>query len=136
MMEAGKLKVGEYAMINDRPCKIRTIKKSKPGKHGHAKCHITASDLFSTDLHSFVRPTNTLVYKFTPTIDELELVYVNRETDEFELMAEDGKLQKMPIEDENLAVSWNAGSQFKVTVITAPEMVKEKMVKLATHFEP
>ena len=34
-------------MKGDKPCKVIDIKVSKTGKHGHAKCHFVAIDIFS-----------------------------------------------------------------------------------------
>ena len=40
------LKVGRYIIIDDKPCKIVSMDKSKPGKHGAAKVRIVAISLF------------------------------------------------------------------------------------------
>jgi len=34
-------------MIKGRPCKVINIAVSKTGKHGHAKCNFTATDIFT-----------------------------------------------------------------------------------------
>jgi translation initiation factor 5A len=34
-------------MIKGRPCKVLNIAVSKTGKHGHAKCNFTATDIFT-----------------------------------------------------------------------------------------
>ena len=34
-------------MIKGKPCKVLSISVSKTGKHGHAKCHFTAVDIFT-----------------------------------------------------------------------------------------
>ena len=36
-VEAGSLKVGAYVVIDGEPCKIVSVERSKPGKHGSAK---------------------------------------------------------------------------------------------------
>merc|ERR1712038_117558 len=46
-MEAGAIKKGGYIMIKGRPCKVINIAVSKTGKHGHAKCNFTATDIFT-----------------------------------------------------------------------------------------
>jgi translation elongation factor P/translation initiation factor 5A len=30
-----------------RPCKVSDVSSSKTGKHGHAKCHFVAIDIFN-----------------------------------------------------------------------------------------
>ncbi len=39
---AGSLKEGNYVILDDIPCIIKSIETSKTGKHGHAKCRIEA----------------------------------------------------------------------------------------------
>lgn len=34
-------------MIKGKPCKVLNIAVSKTGKHGHAKCNFTATDIFT-----------------------------------------------------------------------------------------
>merc|ERR1740130_1811012 len=34
-------------MIKNRPCKVIEVSSSKTGKHGHAKCHFVALDIFT-----------------------------------------------------------------------------------------
>ncbi|XP_074654721.1 eukaryotic translation initiation factor 5A-1-like [Tubulanus polymorphus] len=45
--KASHLKKGGYTMINERPCKVANISTSKTGKHGCAKVHVTAIDIFT-----------------------------------------------------------------------------------------
>merc|ERR1712232_961053 len=46
--QATALRKGGYAMLKERhPCKILDIKVSTTGKHGHSKCRIIGSDLFT-----------------------------------------------------------------------------------------
>lgn len=45
--EVGSLKVGRYMNIDGRPCEIVSMKRSAPGKHGHAKYQITGIDLLT-----------------------------------------------------------------------------------------
>ena len=39
---ASSLKVGNYVLLDEIPCIIKSIQISKTGKHGHAKCRIEA----------------------------------------------------------------------------------------------
>ena len=40
--DAGSLKEGNYVILDNVPCVIKSIQTSKTGKHGHAKCRIEA----------------------------------------------------------------------------------------------
>ena len=46
-MEAGQIRKGGFLMIKGRPCKVSDVTSSKTGKHGHAKCHFVANDIFN-----------------------------------------------------------------------------------------
>jgi translation initiation factor 5A len=41
-VEVKELKEGKYVLIDEEPCVIKSISKSKPGKHGSAKARIDA----------------------------------------------------------------------------------------------
>lgn len=44
---ANDLRQGGHVLLQSKPCKINEIKKSKPGKHGHAKVVIFGTDIFT-----------------------------------------------------------------------------------------
>ena len=46
-IEAGQIRKGGFIMIKGRPCKVSDVTSSKTGKHGHAKCHFVAIDIFT-----------------------------------------------------------------------------------------
>ncbi len=67
---AGDMKVGRY-MIDPKtsePCKIISIDKSKPGKHGSAKARIVMVGLFKGRKRDFVGPVTTRLS--VPVIDK------------------------------------------------------------------
>lgn len=45
-------------MIDDQPCRIVDIAKSKPGKHGAAKARIVAIGVFDNQKRQFVKPVD------------------------------------------------------------------------------
>lgn len=51
----GDLKEGKYVIIDDLPCRVVSIAKSKPGKHGAAKMRIEAIDLFNGTKHNLMK---------------------------------------------------------------------------------
>ncbi len=55
-VDVGSLRVGGYMIIDDEPCHIVDITKSKPGKHGSAKARIVAIGVFDGVKRSFVKP--------------------------------------------------------------------------------
>eukprot|EP00026_Physarum_polycephalum_P017430 Phypoly_transcript_18652.p1 GENE.Phypoly_transcript_18652~~Phypoly_transcript_18652.p1 ORF type:complete len:145 (+),score=34.50 Phypoly_transcript_18652:198-632(+) len=47
IMPANDLRVGHYAMMKGKTCKVLEIHRSKTGKHGGAKLHLVGLDIFS-----------------------------------------------------------------------------------------
>lgn len=66
--EIRNLKVNHYIIIDDEPCKIKSIDTSKPGKHGEAKARLEAIGLFDGKKHSMVSPVTHKVQ--VPIIDK------------------------------------------------------------------
>ena len=54
--EAGTLRKGSHVMIKGKPCKVSEITTSKTGKHGHAKAHIVAIDIFTNKKYEDLCP--------------------------------------------------------------------------------
>merc|ERR1712178_433957 len=46
-IEAGQIRKGGFIMIKGNPCKVVDVSTSKTGKHGHAKCHFVAVNIFN-----------------------------------------------------------------------------------------
>merc|ERR1712054_199752 len=45
--QCSSIKKNGYVVIKDRPCKVVETSTSKTGKHGHAKVHMVAIDIFT-----------------------------------------------------------------------------------------
>ncbi len=61
-VEMKELKEGRYVIIDDEACVIKSIAKSKPGKHGAAKARVDAIGLFDNSKRSIVGSVATKVY--------------------------------------------------------------------------
>ena len=55
---AGSLKEGSYVLIDGFPCQVKSVEKSKPGKHGAAKVRVTAMGIFDTQKRNLMKPTD------------------------------------------------------------------------------
>ena len=55
---AGHLKQGSYVLIDGFPCQVRSVDKSKPGKHGAAKVRVVAFDVFSGQKRGLLKSTS------------------------------------------------------------------------------
>merc|ERR1712113_651468 len=56
--QAGEIRKGSHLMIKGHPCKCVEGSTSKTGKHGHAKAHIVAIDIFSGKKYEDLCPTS------------------------------------------------------------------------------
>merc|ERR1712125_92758 len=45
--QCSSIKKGGYVVIKEHPCKVVETSTSKTGKHGHAKVHMVALDIFT-----------------------------------------------------------------------------------------
>lgn len=55
---AKELKEGKYILIDDIPCRVVSIEKSKPGKHGAAKMRVTAIGVFDGQKKQWLGPSD------------------------------------------------------------------------------
>jgi len=61
-VETRELREGRYVIIDGEPCVIKSIAKSKPGKHGAAKARVDAIGIFDNQKRSIVQPVTAKVY--------------------------------------------------------------------------
>lgn len=62
------MKPGSYFIIDDEPCRVISMEKSKPGKHGSAKANITAVGFFDGRKRNLISPADRMVD--VPLIDK------------------------------------------------------------------
>ena len=55
---AGSLKEGRYVLIDGFPCQVKSVEKSKPGKHGAAKVRVTAIGIFDSQKRNLLKPVD------------------------------------------------------------------------------
>lgn len=56
LKKAKELNEGSYVLVDEVPCKIRNIKRSAPGKHGHVKIRIKAKGVLDEKNRVMVKP--------------------------------------------------------------------------------
>lgn len=67
-VDVGSLRVGGYVIIDNEPCRVVNLTKSKPGKHGSAKARVTAIGVFDETKRTFVKPVDAQME--VPMIDK------------------------------------------------------------------
>jgi len=72
-VEAGDLREGSYVIIDNEPCRVVEIEKSKTGKHGSAKARIVAIGVFDGAKRTLSVPVDAqleapIIEKFTAQV--------------------------------------------------------------------
>ncbi|MCW3979987.1 MAG: translation initiation factor IF-5A [Candidatus Bathyarchaeota archaeon] len=60
-VDVGALRVGGYVIVDNEPCRVANLTKSKPGKHGAAKARIVAVGVFDGGKRAFVKPVSAQI---------------------------------------------------------------------------
>merc|ERR1711920_942182 len=90
VMQAGEIRKGSHLMIKGRPCKCAEVSTSKTGKHGHAKAHIVAIDIFTgKKLEDLCPSSHNLDVPFVKKT-EYQVLTADEDTGEVSLLQEDG----------------------------------------------
>ncbi|TMS34544.1 hypothetical protein L596_002113 [Steinernema carpocapsae] len=86
--QCSALRKNEHVMIKGRPCKVVEMSTSKTGKHGHAKVHLVALDIF----------TGKKLEDICPSTHNMDVPVVKRK--EYQLLSvnEDGFVSLMDLE--------------------------------------
>ncbi|KAH8112109.1 eukaryotic translation initiation factor 5A-2 [Phellopilus nigrolimitatus] len=121
-MQCSALRKNGFVVIKGRPCKITEMSTSKTGKHGHAKVHLVANDIF----------TQKKMEELSPSTHNMNVPHVKR--DEYQLVnIDDGFLNLMtadgnPKDDvkvpegtlgKEIQEGFNAGLDLFVTIVSA-----------------
>ncbi len=97
--EVRTLKEGRFILIDEEPCKIDSITKSKPGKHGAAKARIEARSIFTGNKKSYQGSVTDKVW--VPAIDRRNAQILSLMGDQVQLMdSESFETFELPIPDE------------------------------------
>ncbi|KAF7560757.1 hypothetical protein G7046_g3385 [Stylonectria norvegica] len=91
-MQCSALRKGGFVVIKSRPCKIVDMSTSKTGKHGHAKVHLVALDIFTARKYEELCPSTHNMD--VPNVTRREFQLIDISDDGFlSLMNDDGDLK-------------------------------------------
>lgn len=136
-MQCSALRKNGHVVIKGRPCKIIDMSTSKTGKHGHAKVHLVATDIFtgkkledlSPSTHNMDVPNvSRKEYQLLDISDDDFLSLMNEEGDtkddvrmpEGEIGEKINKLFKIEEKDTNVIILTAMGEEACVEAKEAP----------------
>ncbi|KAG8952148.1 Eukaryotic translation initiation factor 5A [Tulasnella sp. 424] len=121
-MQCSALRKNGYVVIKDRPCKIIDMSTSKTGKHGHAKVHLVATDIFTGKKLEDLCPSTHNMNVPNVSRNEYSLLYV--EDGFLHLMTADGTEKndvKLPEGElgEKIQAESDDGKELVISIIAA-----------------
>ena len=127
-VQASSLRKSGFVLIKGHPCKIVEMSSSKTGKHGHAKIHFVALDIFDGKKYEDICPSTHNMQQ--PIVNRKECTALGIDGDNFvELMADDGDDKTIKADDEfvkDINKYIDDDGSCLVTVLTS--MGKEKII--------
>ncbi|KAJ3674357.1 hypothetical protein LUZ60_004973 [Juncus effusus] len=123
--QASTIRKNGYIVIKNRPCKVTEVSTSKTGKHGHAKCHFVATDIFNGKKLEDIVPSSHSCD--VPNVSRTEYQLLDITEDGFvSLLTENGNTKddlRLPDHDcallTQLEDGFEVGKDLVVTVMTA-----------------
>jgi translation initiation factor 5A len=121
-MQCSALRKNGFVVIKGRPCKIIDMSTSKTGKHGHAKVHLVATDIFTQKKMEDLSPSTHNME--VPFVQRTEFQLLDIDDGFLNLMTQDGDTKddvRAPEGDlgETLQSAFDEGKDLLVTIISS-----------------
>ena len=97
-LKAGKIRKGDFIVINGKPCKVADVSTSKTGKHGHAKATSVGIDILTGKKYETNCPTTHSVV--TPVIKREEWQVTDMDDEGFLTLMNDACEEKLDCKAE------------------------------------
>jgi len=121
-LQCSALRKNGHVVIKGRPCKIVDMSTSKTGKHGHAKVHLVAIDIFTGKKYEDISPSTHNMD--VPHVNRTEYQLVNLDDGFLNLMTSDGTSKddvKIPESDlgKQIQADFDEGKDLLVTIVAS-----------------
>merc|ERR1712169_97566 len=121
-MQCSALRKNGHVVIKGRPCKIVEMSTSKTGKHGHAKVHLVAIDIFTGKKLEDLSPSTHNMD--VPNVKRSEYQLLNIDDGFLNLMSDDGDTKddvKLPDGElgDKIQADFDEGKDLLVTIVAA-----------------
>jgi len=121
-LQCSALRKNGHVVIKGRPCKIVDMSTSKTGKHGHAKVHLVAIDIFTGKKYEDISPSTHNMD--VPHVNRTEYQLVNVDDGFLNLMTPDGASKddvKIPESDlgKQIQADFDEGKDLLVTIVAS-----------------
>ncbi|PWN46769.1 translation initiation factor eIF-5A [Violaceomyces palustris] len=120
--QCSALRKNGHVVIKGRPCKIIDMSTSKTGKHGHAKVHLVATDIFTNKKYEDISPSTHNMD--VPNVTRVEYQLVNIDDGFLNLMTQEGAEKddvKVPEGElgDQIQAGFDDGKDLMITVVSA-----------------
>jgi translation initiation factor 5A len=121
-MQCSALRKNGHVVIKGRPCKIVDMSTSKTGKHGHAKVHLVAIDIFTGKKLEDLSPSTHNMD--VPNVKRTEYTLVNIDDGFLNLMDSDANPKddvKVPEGElgKQIEEGFEAGKDLLITIVAS-----------------
>ncbi|XP_052622366.1 mitotic checkpoint protein BUB3.3 [Lactuca sativa] len=128
--QAGTIRKNGYIVIKNRACKVVEVSTSKTGKHGHAKCHFVAIDIFNGKKLEDIVPSSHNCD--VPHVNRTDYQLIDISEDGFvSLLTENGGTKddlKLPTDDSLLTQIKDGFAEGKDLVVTVMSAMGEEQI--------
>jgi len=120
--QCSALRKNGFVLIKDHPCKIVDMSTSKTGKHGHAKVHMVALDIFDGKKYEDICPSTHNMQ--VPNVVRKEHLVVSIEEDGYLTLMDDNNDTRSDIKAKpellkEIEAIYDAGDDCMVTILSA-----------------
>uniref|UniRef100_M4E7E7 Eukaryotic translation initiation factor 5A n=1 Tax=Brassica campestris TaxID=3711 RepID=M4E7E7_BRACM len=128
--KAGNIRKGGHIVIKGRPCKVVEVSTSKTGKHGHAKCHFVAIDIFTAKKLEDIVPSSHNCD--VPHVNRIDYQLIDISEDGFvSLLTDSGGTKddlKLPTDDSLSALMKSGFEEGKDVVVSVMSSMGEEQI--------